>query len=166
MHADELADGEVVLCTGRSSATRRQKIAVVASLLVVSAGAVAQTLLPFGSGIPSVLVWFVGILLFLPFMFRRSLTVGHYMVTDRRVIVRFPRLPVRRAEWLADLADPVLLTRADGPAISFGDPTRFQLAGHRPNGAPIAALVLRSVPDAERVLELIREAQRDARAGG
>lgn len=164
----ELAEGEVVLCTGRSTATRRQKVGAAVFLLVLAAVTVARALLPppFGGPLLSMLFWLVPSALFLPFMLRRSLTIGHYTVTNRRVIVRSPHLPVRREERLAHLADPLLLTRADGPAISFGDPVHFQLAGHRPNGAPIAPLVLRSVPDAERVLELIRDAQRDARADG
>ncbi|MCT2587510.1 hypothetical protein [Actinophytocola gossypii] len=106
----------------------------------------------------------LGWLLLIPFYARRGLTTGYHTVTNQRVIVRSPRLPVRRTERLADLADPVLLT--DGATISFGDRSRYEPAGVRPDGAPVHPLVLRSVPDAERVLELIRDAQRDARAGG
>ncbi|MBB2935588.1 hypothetical protein FHX82_002642 [Amycolatopsis bartoniae] len=97
-----------------------------------------------------------------PFMFRNQLTEGRYTVTNQRVLVenRVYWFRIRRSERLAALAPPRLL---DDGSVSFGNPRKGVLAGHRPNGLVIFELTLRGIPEPERVLEIVREAHRQAR---
>lgn len=97
-----------------------------------------------------------------PLWARWSLTLGHYTLTSRRIVVerRINGVRVRRSELLTDLTTPKLL--GDG-SIAFGDPREQENPGHRASGLLVPPLVLHKVPDAEHVLGLIRQAQRDAR---
>lgn len=92
---------------------------------------------------------------------RNQLTLGSYTVTDQRVLVesRVTLFRVRRTENLAELTTPRLM---DG-SVAFGDLSSGAAAGRRPTGQPISPLVLEGIPEPERVLGLIEQAQREAR---
>ncbi|MBO3750357.1 hypothetical protein J5X84_30110 [Streptosporangiaceae bacterium NEAU-GS5] len=106
---------------------------------------------------------------------RLNLRSAHYYLTDQRVVIT-TGFPTKRtlSEWVAHLPPPVLKTRPDGSgSIAFGSfPTSnfFRTGmGNRGWGTFLRQdheLVLRDVPNAMGVCEMIVQAQRAGRAGG
>ena len=89
-----------------------------------------------------------------------------YAVTDRRVVV-VDRVSgrTRASAYLAALAPPVTRTRTrdDGVGtVTFGEPVGFlSSAGHQPSKgqSPQVQIELVAVPDAERVRDVVAQAQ-------
>lgn len=157
-------DGEVVLWTGKSGPRPRHRLLpwVLVPLGYWGVQLVLAALLDREPGFliratVQTAIWVVAVALVLPLVARRQLSNGRYTVTDQRIVVegRISGFPVRRSENLAELRDPDL---RDG-SVAFGDRKSGKLAGHRANGRMIAPLVLYRIPEPERVLEIIREAQ-------